>query len=184
MIDLSNLDKWIPLAEGQALRFDLDIPRRVRLEVNTSTRTRFDLVNEDGETTFLANIDGHETLQFVVKGPWSLYSDTEEGCYIYTKELETTAVEVPDAVIFTKIASRRARNPELEYMMQKMAANLERRLAIAEADIASRVHAQYQAANNVPSSTPPANGTSEQQSPSGSGEENSGGDSNADSPAA
>jgi hypothetical protein len=54
---------------------------------------------------------------------------SESEVWYFTNDGDLIAMERPEAVSFTKIASRRARNPELERMMWKMEQNMERRLA-------------------------------------------------------
>lgn len=140
MKDLKNLDKWMPWAASKLLSLPSTKERRVKLYVNAAEPVRIDLVPESTRKRFLARVDGLEVISFVVSGPCLLITDGD--CEVYTAELEQVHVVVPDAVSFTKIATRRARNPELEQIMHRMAINMERRLAVAQRDLEARFAAQ------------------------------------------
>lgn len=135
MINLKNLDKWLHLMEGEMVSFAKVEPRTVRVEVNAPFETRL-YVTRNEEPVFLALVEGLEVVSFGVDGPFTLYGDSQLS--LYSSELESVSFEVLEPEIFTEIAERRARNPELEYMMQKMQQNMERRLAKAEAELADR----------------------------------------------
>lgn len=129
MINLKNLDKWMFVPEGQGVQFDKQEIRRVRIEVNAPEKTRITLMQDD-KATFLAVIEGYDLIEFVPPaGGFEIIADTD--VYLYTAEFEFTSFFIPDAVIFTKIAERRARNPEIEYLMHKMQENMEKRLSQA-----------------------------------------------------
>lgn len=184
MIDLKDLGRWQALGEGASIRFEADKMRRFRLEVNTPNRTRFYLVNGT-DVTFLASVDGYEVIQFIAPEVFEITSDGAEAL-IYTTEFEQTSVEIPDAVIFTKIAERRARNPELEYMMSKVQENMDRRLAVATRDFEQRtaaLAAQIKANANVDTGTP-VSGSAPVRSESDAGAGESGADDIADDPTA
>ena len=55
--------------------------------------------------------------------------------------MELISTVVPDAETFTKIATRRARNPELERMMAVMQQNTDRRIAAVTADLNAKLAA-------------------------------------------
>ena len=130
---LFNVNKWVELNEGKGVTFPGDRPRVVRLEVNSPGETFLyihqdnDDASDDVDTSFLARVCGRDTLEFHVSGKFSLSSEGPP-CNIYTVDGDNIAFENLTPTIFTKIAERRARNPELEYIAAKMQANMERRL--------------------------------------------------------
>lgn len=135
-IKLANISDWE--------RFDAEkllvLPggaqsRKIRLEVNCGHPTRFDLMIPDVGVFHLATVEGLETIEFFYAGEARISAVSarvgidEVDAWFYTADGQVTHAEVPDAVTFTKIAQRRARNPELEYMQFVMNQNIERRLA-------------------------------------------------------
>ncbi|MBS0259542.1 MAG: hypothetical protein JSR13_17665 [Proteobacteria bacterium] len=133
VVKLNSLSRWSSLGSKQAIVFDgSDIAeRRVRIDFNLEAATAFFIVDRDGEETFLCALPaGQETVEFSAAGKFSVYAEAGSGAVHYiSADLEPTFSEVVDPVIFTKIANRRHRNPELEEMMFRMNQNLERRLA-------------------------------------------------------
>lgn len=138
-IKVRDITKWAKLPAGFAINCMGEGLRRVKLEVNCETATRFDVVQGD-EMTFLAAVDGLKTIEFVVDGPCEVAADTEGEVWFFTQDGEVTAIEDEGAKTFTKIAGRRSRNPELELMMfkaeQRMNARLESQRAEMEAYLA------------------------------------------------
>lgn len=122
-----NLDKWERLKEGEGLEFSNPRPRNVRLEVNAPVRTALYVVDPEGEVHFLALVEGRDTVEWGSSGAFQL---TVEGAdvMVYTADGADIAQRVIAPVIFTKIAERRRRNPELEYIAHQMQLNMERRL--------------------------------------------------------
>lgn len=90
-------------------------------------------VPEQGDSSqsgpfFLAAVEaGRDTIEFHVNGKVSL-TVTGAGIMVYTADSDDISSVVLDPVIFTKIASRRRRNPELEYIAFQMQRNIERRM--------------------------------------------------------
>ena len=126
---LFNLDKWTALAEGSSLAFVNPRPRTVRLEVNAPVKSALYVADADGEVRFLALVEGRDTIEFNSTGSFNL---TVEGAdvHVYTADGDDISAVVLAPRIFTKIAERRRRNPELERIAALMQANMERRLAI------------------------------------------------------
>lgn len=155
VVKLNSLARWAMLPEGQAIAFEGSNvgERRVRINFNLEAVTAFFIGDEEGES-FLCTIGpGLETVEFNVAGSFNVYPEKGSAAVHYqSADLEPTFVEVPDPVIFTKIAQRRQRNPELEEIMYRMNANMERRLAAQaseiEAAFALRMQ-QMEAANAV-----------------------------------
>lgn len=74
--------------------------------------------------TFLALVKGRDRLEFSVDGAFDLM--VEGGsCNIYTVDSADVATRIVDPVIFTRVANRRQRNPELEWMMYQQRRNQE-----------------------------------------------------------
>ncbi|KIV61444.1 hypothetical protein SZ54_4716 [Rhizobium sp. UR51a] len=133
VVKLNSLARWSALAPEQAIVFaGSDIAeRRVRIDFNLEAATSFFIVDNDGVENFLCALpQGQETIEFNALGTFRVYAEKGSGVVQYVSaDLEPTFSEVVDPVIFTKIANRRHRNPELEEMMFRMNQNLERRLA-------------------------------------------------------
>lgn len=139
-----NVRKWKILQEGTALLFSSTKARLVKFEVNAPTEVRLHLRYPEGVYTkaqgqpvdevippgtsyFLALVKGRETLETFVDGKFELV--VEGGSvHVYTADGTDTHVVVLDPVIFTKIAERRARNPQLEAIERRMYINQERRM--------------------------------------------------------
>lgn len=152
-----NLDKWTRLDKGKGLEFTNPRPRNVRLEVNSPVKAALHVIDEHGEDHFLALVEGRETVEFGTTGAFSLTSDAE--CNVYTADGADISSVVVEPVILTKIAERRARNPELEYLQRVMYENMERRIAATEADFARRLVAERGTGSGStasPVETPPA----------------------------
>lgn len=134
-IKLDALSDWKLVPGGQQLLLPSDNEghRRVRIDLNCEEQTRLyvdHVGNPDKEAQFVAVAGpGLETVEFFVQGDISVGFETSGGAqiWIYTAELEPNVSEVPDAVSFTEIHQRRARNPELE-LMQFYARQNERRM--------------------------------------------------------
>ena len=132
VVKLNSLSRWSALAPEQAIVFaGSDVAeRRVRIDFNLEAVTSF-FIRVNDEERFLCTLpEGQETIEFNAAGTFHVYAEKGSGVVQYVSaDLEPTFSEVVDPVIFTKIANRRHRNPELEEMMFRMNQNLERRLA-------------------------------------------------------
>lgn len=126
-IKLNSVDRWLPAA-GQQLTFEGDGARRIRLHVNSPDVARVWLVLDGDELQFIARVEGYQVVEFYADGDVRVSIDGNDVWW-RCAETEPTFVEVVDPVIFTKIANRRHRNPELEAIMYRMQENVERRLA-------------------------------------------------------
>lgn len=145
--DLADLEKWrrVP-SNATGLIFTNDLPREVRLQVLAEQPTR--LYVEHGEHRhFIGIVCGYEVIKFQMTGPFSLVADAV-GCVVWTPEIESAgAVEIPEAVSFTTMMTRRQRNPQLEMMMHKMQQNMERRIARTERDLQLRFNPERRIAD-------------------------------------
>lgn len=155
MFDIKELDRWVALTK-KPVEFPTKYPRKVRLEVLAEDPAKLFVNFGEKLTQFIGNFDGYGVVQFAVKGPFSLFA-VGAPVKFYTPELETGAVVIPDAVSFTRIVPERARNPELDRMMQLMHVGIERRMAFMQRDMESmlrnaerrRVQAEARAAQLV-----------------------------------
>lgn len=131
-IKLNTLARWHDLPAGQQIWFgqEGEPARLVRLHVNLSHPTVFNIEDAYGPRLLCAVPAGVETIEFSAEGRFSVFPDANSGeVQFQTAELEPAFAEIADPKIFTKIANRRHRNPELEEIMYRMNLNMERRLA-------------------------------------------------------
>lgn len=146
-VKLENLSKWTRLPVGKPLALDGKQDRWIRLHVNCAVPTHFTAVpftedsEEPGDPVFLAVVQGRETIEFVASGYVEIIVTGEDDIFYFTPDGDQIAVEFEDARSFTKIASRRARNPELEYLMYKQQQNIERRMTAMQSDYAAQIAA-------------------------------------------
>lgn len=131
-VKLHSLSRWLPLNQGEAIVFNKSSgtgERRVRLHLNMARQTTFFVEDGDGARLLTTTGPGLETIEFSAAGKVAVFAeDGAAEVHYQTSEYEPTHVRVVDPVIFTKIANRRHRNPELEEMMFRMNQNIERRL--------------------------------------------------------
>lgn len=131
-IKLNSLDRWKTLEANASINFEgaEDAERRVRLKVNCEEETSFYYEDANGPR-FLTGVGmGVTEIEFGATGKFSVFPHEGAGVVQYqTAEHEPTFAVIFDPVIFTKIANRRHRNPEIEQMMFMMNQNIERRLA-------------------------------------------------------
>lgn len=138
-IRLDALDRWRLVAQGEILKLPgtVDGLRKVRLHLNCEDTTwvYVSYAELDGVAAqFLAVAGpGPETIEFHAEGDLlvSFAPGSPDGepsqVWLYTAELEPNVEPNPNAVTFTEIMTRRARNPELE-MMQAIARHNQRQM--------------------------------------------------------
>lgn len=130
-IQLMDLNKWMRLADGELVRFNRIEPRVVRVDVNApqSTRLWVQQIVEGltQEPQFLAVVFGRDRIEFAVDGAFELFADGGE-VYFYTVDGADFSMLPVDEASMTRIVERRVINPEVEYMMQVMQINMEKRL--------------------------------------------------------
>ncbi|MCZ7500836.1 hypothetical protein [Agrobacterium sp. ST15.13.015] len=133
VVKLNSLSRWLSLDSTKAILFSgtADAERCVRIQFNLEAVTTFYIGKDEADADLLCTIGpGQETVEFYARGDFYVFAEKDAGMVKYqSADLEPTFSEVVDPVIFTKIANRRHRNPELEEMMFRMNQNLERRLA-------------------------------------------------------
>ncbi|MBB4952250.1 hypothetical protein H4S14_000292 [Agrobacterium vitis] len=132
VLKLNSLSRWSVLPANQAIVFAGDDlgERTVRLNLNLEAVTSFFIAFGKDEMFLVTMQPGVDTVEFSAAGTFRVYAEEGSGAVLYqSADLEPTFSEIVDPVIFTKIANRRHRNPELEEMMFRMNMNIERRLA-------------------------------------------------------
>lgn len=163
-----NLRKWSTLTEGTALSWSSKRPRVVKFEVNSPAEVSLHLRYPDGvfyqepagydgeagtvheivapgTTFFLALVRGRDTIETFVDANFEVLSEGG-GCYVYTADGDDVHSVVLEPVIFTRIAERKARNPEIEAIERRMYLNQQRRLDQQLADMERRYGAVLSAA--------------------------------------
>lgn len=143
VIRLHSLSRWKLLEAGKYIEINGERDRKVRVEFNTEAPTRLDLVwteAEETEITFLAVILGMEVVEFHAPAGTAIVATSEGEVWYFTDEGEVVATD-KEAVSYTKIMNRRARNPQLEMMMFKMEQNMNARMALMEDEVAARIEA-------------------------------------------
>lgn len=149
VVRIHNVSKWAALQPGQLLELKGLQPRKVRVELNCPAPTRVDLVEGD-KTVFLCIAHGYEVVEFSAGQDVYLSCTSEDEVWYFTNDGDVTAFDAPEAVSFTKIATRRARNPDLERIMFKAEQNALRREAALRAEFEAAIAARDAAAAAVP----------------------------------
>lgn len=141
MQNLNNIEKWEDLTEGEALVLEGTRRRRITLHVNAPHEANLYLVEtgKDGadKGRFLCKVCGLDVVRWTAQGVQKIVSDVPL-VKVYTGELEKTSMASPDPTVFTKIAERRQRNPQLELMMRTMRQNTEALLSAQAAEMDRR----------------------------------------------
>ena len=124
-----NIGKWQVLPQGAALPFRGGEIRVIDIKVNCPTETLF-FWQEDGVETFLAPVKGMATIELEAGGGAScaLRFEGESEPYFITRDGAVTAIKYDEMpATFTKIATRRQRNPDLARIEDTMRLNELRR---------------------------------------------------------
>lgn len=146
VIRLHNVSKWARL-DGGILPFVGIQHRKIRIDVNCETDTRFDIVipgeGEEADKLIMlaAGVVGLETLDFTAPADCALHASSEGEVWYFTNEGDDQSVPAVEDEIFTTIANRRARNPQLEMMMFKQEQNINRRLKAQAAEFQAMIDA-------------------------------------------
>lgn len=151
---IGDLSLFRRLDPGNVATFDGERVRTVRFIFNAPHRTAINVVAMgadgsfgEGDPMFLCVVDGLEEVQFQAEGPFGL--EAEATVYIKTAEGETIHFVEPDAVTFTRIAERRARNPELEHMQRVLMLNQERRMGAMFEELRAREASLEERSNDL-----------------------------------
>lgn len=154
---IHNLSKWQVISESEGIRFP-GRPRTVVLDVNCPGERAFyiarhrDDIQEDVERisdkeagrkrpdeigpedkgavviAFLGLARGRERFEFGVEGSFDLLVEGGDA-FVHTFDGLDTATRIESPEIFTRVANRRKRNPELEMMQYQMRLNQERMMS-------------------------------------------------------
>lgn len=136
VVRINNLDKWRCLKPGSALDLGGDVQRKFRFEVNCVAPTRFDVLDGD-RLTFVAVVQGLEVLEFTAGAGASLIPTSDDEVWYFTNDGDEIATGASaEAVPFTRIMQRKARNRELEFMMMKAEQRINRRMQEQAAEVA------------------------------------------------
>ena len=119
VLKIKNLSQWAPLTDS-----GLELPpgkgRTVRVELNCPKPTRFDVVINDDHYFLAAGIVGYEVVEFFAPHGAeniALVWFGDEAPWYRTFDGETFAINKPEAVTFTTLWERAARDPVREALM-------------------------------------------------------------------
>ena len=150
VIRVGDIGRWTQLQSGHKLLFTSYKPRTIRVTVRASAEVFWacERVTDDGEVVqeFLTVTPaGISTVEVAVdKSGLTMIPDFNEADHVYfsAPEYEPFDLEAADAgESFLRIAHRRERNPQVEYMEFLMNQNMEARLRTMDEEIARRLSA-------------------------------------------
>lgn len=121
---LANLDKWQHVTVDKVMTLSGSPGRRVRVDVNAPYPVRMMHADGDGVLTFLALVEGRDVVEFFAPGDSTITVDGE--LWAHTFDGEKLSVEIPDAVKFTKMVTRRPRDHAFELMQYEARQNAQR----------------------------------------------------------
>lgn len=144
---IHNIGGWLCLQPGEAFQLSADKRRAIRIDFNSEDRAAVHLVDSDGVVTFLSVVDGLQTIEFtaghdepmpdgVERKPLVVSATCESPVWYRTIDGDVEHYS-STAESFVKVATRRARNPQLELMMFKQEQNMKRREALLSEQIAA-----------------------------------------------
>lgn len=143
VVRVHNIGKWSVLKPGEALKLEGLQRRKIRIDLNCPAPSHVEVVEWDGPDpgegatgTFVAVVQGLETVEFYAGPNVRVLCTSEDDVWFHTNDGELIASEF-DAKSFTKLATRKARNPELELMMFKLEQNMMRRVDAVQSAIAA-----------------------------------------------
>lgn len=120
-----DVKKWKHVPAGGVMNFENTAPRRIRLDVNTPGMAVLWYADGDGETTLLAVVTGRDVIEFVTHGGTFSIDVAGADIWVYTIDGEDLSFRHPDAVKFTEVIQRRARDPQAELMAYYMRHNMQ-----------------------------------------------------------
>lgn len=130
--------------------FDAGRPSRTSLPGVEPEQLPDDIMWKDRDGSLVASFlcacgAGRDTIDFAVDGPFSIIADGGE-VHVYSQDSQQVELHVPAPEIFTRIANRRARNPQFELMMWQQRQNMEQRFADLVAESERRIIAAQEGA--------------------------------------
>lgn len=123
MIRLFGLGQWSKLGAGEIASFDNMKARTVRLEVILEAAGALYIHTGDDEG-LVVPANGRETVEFYADGAFAVSADV--GLAIFTADMDVRHIVNEGQVSFARVVERRARNPELEVIEQRMHENMRR----------------------------------------------------------
>lgn len=143
MIRLGSLERWIKIGPGEYLTLPGKKVRKLSLTFNSPGLVSIDIVRNK-ERVFLAAPYRNEIVEFYADGNVVITTD-DEDVTVLSAETEATSFRIEGPEVFTQIAQRASRNPELERMMHLQQVNTERRLATLARNAEQRIEAAFAA---------------------------------------
>lgn len=145
MYDLKELARWVPVSD-KGIKFPVKEPRKIRLEVLAENPAKLYVTDGKAKPVYIGSFEGYDVVQFNVAGDAKLQADGA-GVMVWSGEFQDQIIEIPEAVSFTRMMTRRQRNPELEQLQLRMQQNMERRLAQVQRDVTLQVAEERRALN-------------------------------------
>lgn len=145
MLNLGDVNRWVPLGEGELMEFIGKRARQVRIDVNTSAAaTLFILVDGEVEPRFLARVEGLETLSFYVPGAFALMCKTPDPAnvpdvHVRTADGSAQHRENMAEEVYTTLHTKAERDPALEAMQAAMMANNARMMKRMQSEMERRL---------------------------------------------
>lgn len=146
VIRVGDLGRWTAVGADQSIKFDKEKPRKIRVDVRASDEALWfiDRVNDDGEVVseFLCYTPpGMSVIEMSASfGGVQLTPQFAGYLFVQTPEYEKINLESANpGESFLKVAHRRQRNPEVEYMEFLMNQNIRQRMAAMDEEIARRL---------------------------------------------
>ena len=148
---IHNIGRWQEIPVNTVIPFHGGQQRLIKVTFNCPAPTRFDLI-EDGVQTFLATLVGLGTVEFEAGGGErvEIHWDGEVPPWFVTHDGRVTSIRYNvEPAKFTKIATRRQRNPDLVRIENIMRLNeLKRQQAWEDEQARRRAWEAEQAAAN------------------------------------
>lgn len=142
MIRIHDFGRWQAVKPDDSLHLPGEGLRTVKISFNTSDLIRVFASFGDHPPMFLCKVDGLQHVEFTADGDVEVKFLGKGNIWYFTNDgQDMTVPKSEDAYSFTKIATRRQRNYEMEYVMWTMAQNQERMLRHLESEYLARIEA-------------------------------------------
>lgn len=141
MKNLHALESWEKLEPGEAVQLAVVGRRKVRLRINCMGAMIWyrKLMEPDSDVRLLAQCDGLETICFDAEGPLLILTQDHNVWFKCSEVHVVSSFSSDGKLVFTKVMTRRERNPELEMMMHKVTANAAARINQLEKSLGKRI---------------------------------------------
>ncbi|MER9265422.1 hypothetical protein NKI63_12705 [Mesorhizobium sp. M0410] len=145
ILRMGDLSRWSAVKSGDYIKLDGRKVRTVRLDLRASDYCLWfvERADEDGvvnEEFLCLTPAGNSTIELLVADEMRLVPNFAKDGHLLFSSPEFDFIHVDgDPESFTKIAHRRARNPEVEYMHFMMNQNMEARMAVMEQEMERRM---------------------------------------------